>query len=97
MKCFSCSKNAEIKLSYTSREYCSSCFMKLIERRIKKELRKQGLINIKERIYLLRQNTKEYFITKYFLDKIFCQRLRIKEINRLSNKKTIIPWNMDLD
>ena len=98
MKCFSCNKKAEIKLSYTDRQYCNSCFLRLIESRVRKELRKDKIIKAKETLFIINDRSKEYYITKYFLKRIFGNYLSVKDLKdkgRTTNNKIIIPWNMD--
>ena len=48
MLCQKCKKaRGEIKLPYLGLMLCKGCFCKLIERRVKKEIRSKNLINLK--------------------------------------------------
>ncbi|NQU98063.1 hypothetical protein HQ533_01225 [Candidatus Woesearchaeota archaeon] len=92
-KCFGCRQKASIKLSYTKREYCDKCFLKLIEKRVRKDIRINKKIKEKT-IELLNDNSKEFFIAKTLLNNIFGKHLAIKEVKNPS-KETIIPTNLD--
>ena len=78
MLCQKCNKaKAEIKLPYLGLRLCKSCFCKLIERRVKKEIRSKELINEKEKILLLDNNSKEAKISEHILNTAYNNRLNM--------------------
>jgi len=73
MLCQKCKKaNGEIKLPYLSLKLCKACFCKLIEKRVKKEIRSKKLINEKEKILLLDNNSKESRISEHIITGLIC-------------------------
>ncbi len=102
MLCQKCKQaKGEIKLPYLGLRLCKACFCKLIERRVKKEIRSKNLINEKEKILLLDNNTKEAKISEHIIKTAYDNRvelLKVKvnelKIGSLSNKtKEIIKKN----
>ena len=102
MLCQKCKKaNGEIKLPYLSLKLCKACFCKLIEKRVKKEIRSKKLINEKEKILLLDNNSKESRISEHIIRAAYNNRidlLKVKvnalKIGPLSEKtKEIIKKN----
>lgn len=93
-KCLGCGKKSSIKLSYTKRKYCKDCFMKLIEKRVRKDIRQDKDIKPGKTIELLNDGSKEFKITKLFLKNIFEKNLEVKEVKE-TREKTFIPTNMD--
>ncbi len=95
-KCSNCSKQAKIRLSYTKRIYCNNCFLKIIEKRVRKELRIKKYFKPNENIFLFNDNSKEYFVAKYLLNNIFEKHLNLKETKNKNIKgKLLIPTNLD--
>jgi len=95
MLCQKCNRaKAEIKLPYLGLRLCKGCFCKLIERRVKKEIRSKNLINEKEKILLLDNNSKEARISEHILNTAYNNRLNLirAKINNFKlgtlNKKT---------
>ena len=81
MLCQKCKKaKGEIKLPYLGLRLCKSCFCKLIERRVKKEIRSKKLINEKEKILLLDNNSKEARISEYILNTTYNNRLNLVKV-----------------
>ncbi|MBU3941425.1 MAG: hypothetical protein KKF74_00770 [Nanoarchaeota archaeon] len=102
MLCQKCKKaRAEIKLPYLGLRLCRGCFCKLIEKRVKKEIRSKKLINEKEKILLLDNNSKEAKISEHIIRAAYNNRvdlLKVKvnalKIGHLSEKtKEIIKKN----
>ena len=81
MLCQKCNRaKAEIKLPYLSLRLCKSCFCRLIEKRVKKEIRSKELINEKEKILLLDNNSKEARISEYILNTAYNNRLNLIKV-----------------
>ena len=102
MLCQKCKKaKGDIKLPYLGLRLCKACFCRLIEKRVKKEIRSKNLINEKEKILLLDNNSKEAKISEDIIKTAYNNRvelLKVKvnslKINFLSNKvKEIIKKN----
>lgn len=105
MECFRCRKKARINLKHLGR-LCNNCFLKLIEKRVRKELRTKKLIKKDDRILFIDDNSKEFFVC-YFLLKSIIKELPVKietkktkKLNLSSNftkkyDKIIIPWNLE--
>ncbi len=78
MLCQKCSKaKAEIKLPYLGLRLCKACLCRLIEKRVKKEIRSRELINEKEKILLLDNNSKESKISECILNIAYNNRLNL--------------------
>jgi len=68
-KCFSCGKPAVVYLQYVDRAYCKSCFLKLLVKRLRKELRTiKGLTPASE-FYVLKNGLSSFAMR--MLDKAF--------------------------
>jgi len=81
MLCQKCNRaKAEIKLPYLSLRLCKSCFCRLIERRVKKEIRSKELINEKEKILLLDNNSKEARISKHIIRTTYNDRMDLLKV-----------------
>ena len=81
MLCQKCKKaKGEIKLPYLGLKLCKGCFCKLIERRVKKEIRSKELINEKEKILLLDNNSKEARISEHILNATYNNRLNLIKV-----------------
>jgi hypothetical protein len=55
------------KLSYTDREYCNSCLISLLKKRIKKVFRKKGI----PILILKKENSLEFDFALFFLKELF--------------------------
>lgn len=97
--CLLCNNQGKIKLSHTKAPYCNNCFIKYIEKRVRKDLRLGKYFKPNDTIYLFNDNTKEYFVTKFFLEEIFHKNLKIREIKKLDSVPDagiiIVPTNLD--
>ncbi len=89
--CDKCSKKATVKFN---QQYCDDHFLQTIEKRIRKNIRKQD-IDIKHQFYLIKQKGHEYELTKHFLKKIFEGRLKIKEVTKKQPKNNIYATSLD--
>ncbi len=81
MLCQKCNRaKAEIKLPYLGLRLCKACFCKLIERRVKKEIRSKNLINEKEKILLLNNNSKEAKISEHIIRVAYNNRVDLLKV-----------------
>ncbi|MCC7574713.1 hypothetical protein KO361_03925 [Candidatus Woesearchaeota archaeon] len=92
-KCIKCKKESTWT-DHTNQTFCENHFLELIEKRIRKNLRINKTINIKnkEQEYYLKENKENtHLITKYFLKKIFQDKLKItnKEKKEIISSKTL--------
>jgi len=89
MKCYLCSKSAKIK-QQKGRAICDDCFVRLIEKRIRKYTRLNKIFKPEDKI-LIKGDLSKYFvesITKDLPVKIFSNK------NKKSNK-IAIDWTAD--
>ncbi len=81
MLCQKCNRaKAEIKLPYLGLRLCKGCFCKLIERRVKKEIRSKKLINEKEKVLLLDNNSKEARISEHIIKTAYNHRVELLKV-----------------
>jgi len=81
MLCQKCKKaRAEVKLPYLGLGLCKGCFCKLIEKRVKKEIRSKKLINEKEKILLLDNNSKEAKISEHIIRVAYNNRVDLLKV-----------------
>lgn len=77
-----CNKaKGEIKLPYIGLRLCRACFCKLIEKRVKKEIRSKNLINEKEKILLLDNNSKEARISEHIIRVAYNNRVDLLKVS----------------
>lgn len=96
--CFvkNCRSKPEVKLYYVNRQYCKRHFLELIEKRIRKDIRTNNKLDLRKKYLLLNDSSKEFFLARYFLKKIFGDYLKINEVKKHKNQKNlIIPTNLD--
>lgn len=67
--------DASVWVDYTSKSFCRVHFLEFVEKRIRKFLRLNKLINIKESYFLIKDSENKFLVLSYFLDKIFNNRL----------------------
>ncbi|RJQ18134.1 hypothetical protein C4573_00230 [Candidatus Woesearchaeota archaeon] len=84
-----------ITLSYTPIAYKESQFMDIIEKRVRKEIRKYGYFKAKEKVYVLDDGSKEFAVSVSMLKGIFKDVLTLLPVKKLNAKKIIIPWNLE--
>ncbi len=71
MNCFKCKKKAaSIRLGHVPGRLCDGCFLKLIEKRVRKEVRLRKLFSRKDHILILNDKTKESLVSQYLLRSI---------------------------
>ena len=104
MECIKCRKKAGISLRHIG-SVCKSCFLKIVEKRVRKELRTKKLIRKNDRILVVDNGSKEFAVGHYLLKNII-KNLPVKIAKIKTNKailpkttkkydKVIIPWSLD--
>lgn len=78
MKCDFCLKNAVTFIRYNGSHLCSYHFMKYIEKKIKREIRKQINLNPGDKIAVAVSGGKDSMVTLHLIKKIFEDRDDIK-------------------
>lgn len=85
-KCAKCQKKA-IWTDYTQINLCAKHLEETLEKRIRKYMRINKLINLKKTYHLEKNPENKHELTKYFLKKIFSNRLNISD-TKSENKIT---------
>ncbi len=97
MKCTKCKKTAQIKLK-TLGDFCNRCFLEVIEKRVRKDLRLNKWIRKNDKILIIDDKSKESKVGEYLLKSII-KDLPVKITKKKSKAgkfdKIIIPWNLD--
>lgn len=103
MKCIRCKKEADVRLPNLSA--CTSCFEKIIEKRIRKEIRQNSLIEKNDSILIVDDSSAESAVMIYLIDGILKdlpvkisirkQKYSIGDEIKGNFSKIIIPWNTD--
>lgn len=103
MKCVKCNKDAEISLPNLNA--CRKCFEKIIEKRVRKEIRINVLIEKNDKLLFIDDGSAESKVSDYLVKKIIkglpvsCASKKLKYT--LGKKiagdfsKAVIPWNTD--
>jgi len=87
MKCYKCDRPAKVHIGHL-RPLCNNCFIKIIEKRIRKYIRINKLIKKNDKL-LIKDPLSLYFIKKII-------KSPIKIINKKGkNAKEIFPWSLD--
>jgi len=103
MKCVKCGKLGKIKVQNLTA--CESCFLKIIEKRARKEIRLKKLIRKNDNILIINDGSAEYFVSEYLLKKIIKdlpikittkkQKYELGDSVSGAYNKIIVPWNAD--
>ena len=103
MKCIKCSKKANVKVQNLNS--CENCFLDIIQKRVRKELRINKLIRKNDKILIIDDGSPEFYINDYLLKNIIKGLpvvIKIKKLKYVLGKevkgnfnKIIIPWNAD--
>src|SRR3989344_5701744 len=87
MKCYKCNRPEKVHIAHL-RPLCNNCFIKIIEKRIRKYIRINKLIKKNDKL-LIKDPLSLYFIKKII-------KSPIKIINKKGkNAKEVIPWSLD--
>jgi len=103
MKCVKCGRSASVRVQNLNT--CEACFIKIIEKRVRKELRINKLIEKNNRVLIIDDGTASSKVAQYMLPRIIKDMpiiLRLKQIRySLGAKikgmydKIILPWSVD--
>ena len=95
--CSNCKNKAIDNVEYAGKYYCNRHFLELMEKRIRKHIRVKINLDVNKTYTILNDDSSEFHLTKYFLEKIFDGRLALKEIKTKLKDTTnkIIPTNLD--
>jgi len=94
-KCNKCSKPATVSLGHLPK-LCDTCFLFIIEKRIRREIRQKYSLKPNEKIAIVDNNSKESKITEYILKNLAKDMpLTIEVIPTYKENfdKVFIPWN----
>jgi len=105
MVCFRCGKNSRISLKHIG-NMCNGCFLKIIEKRVRKDIRTKKLIRKNDRILMINNSSKEFFVSGFLLRKIIkelpasiairkSKKLNIGQAIAKKYDKIIVPWSLD--
>ena len=100
MKCKSCNnKTSKIHLTYPPHELCEECFLRIIEKRVRKHVRINKLFKKNDKITIINDESKEAQVNKYLLKSII-KNMPVTITEKKTTKgikagKIIIPWNLD--
>lgn len=95
-KCVKCGKKASINLRYGQQNYCDGHFLELVEKRVRKEIRKHYEVDFNKKYELFNDGSAEYEILNYFLTSIFENNLPIKHTKEYEDKNTLFePTNLE--
>lgn len=77
-KCHKCDKKSTWK-DYTGKNYCESHFLGLLEKRVRKNIRINKLISLKEKYDIQEDKENKHLLTAYFLRRIFSDRINLSK------------------
>ncbi|MAE13128.1 hypothetical protein CMO92_01060 [Candidatus Woesearchaeota archaeon] len=89
-----CGKKAEIDLSYESDGVCRHCFLKRMERRVRKEIRDKDVGSWKK-ICLYDLGGASVGLAEHFLKKIFHERIPVERVSSPNGSCTLTPVSAD--
>lgn len=79
-KCEMCTKKAVIELSYGPQYYCKKHFEYIFEKRVKRSIRKYGLVKKGEKLLLAMSGGKDSTVMAYLMQKIFRKTNKIEAL-----------------
>ncbi len=97
MKCIKCQNSADTDLKHLG-NLCSKCFLRTIEKRIRKDLTINKIFSPNDKILIIKDNSLKAELTIYFLNSISKSiPLKIDIKNKIDNKhdKIVLPKNLD--
>lgn len=105
MKCVKCSKDATMDSG--ANPLCNNCFVQVIQKRIRKEIRTNKLFSKADKILIIEDDSVNSAVSKYLidtiLDKLPCeiktkkQKFEIGKSVNTKSDKIVVPWNMDME
>jgi hypothetical protein len=103
MKCLKCKKSGAFKVQ--NLVACRNCFLEIIEKRVRKELRINQLIEKNDKILIIDDDSKESKINMFLLKEIIKGlpvEISIKKMRFILGEnipgnynKILVPWNAD--
>jgi len=105
MECIKCSQKSSISMKHLG-ELCKTCFVEVIEKRVRKELRTKNPLKKNNKIVIINNASKESAVSEYLLKKIIKGLpvdITIKKSSKLNlpsktvqkYDKIIIPWSLE--
>jgi len=105
MKCIKCNRKSQSNFRHIG-PLCRECFLKVIEKRLRKDIRAAKSIQKNDKILLINNESKEYYVGEFLLKsiikqlpvKIYVKKSKsLKMPQKISKKydKIIIPWSLD--
>lgn len=96
--CEKCGKKATIKLRYGQKNYCDNHFVELVEKRVRKEIRKHFNVDFNKEYVIYDNGSAEYKILQKFLESIFENNLPIQTTKTYKNENTLFePTNLETE
>jgi len=94
-KCKKCPKPAKTGLKHLG-PLCTSCFCKVIEKRVRKTMRENSWIKHNDEVFIVDNGTVTFAVTKYLLERISKDLpMEINIVKEPCEGKVIIPWSLD--
>ncbi len=100
MNCIKCTGKAEITSLKHIGPACKGCFLKIIEKRVRKDMRTNQLIKKNDKILILDNESKESVVGRFLLKSIIKDlpvKISISKSKKSNAKynKIIVPWSLD--
>lgn len=104
MNCYKCKRDGKNKTD--NKYFCDKCFLEIIEKRVRKEIRTNNLINKNDKILILNDSSYSSILNEYLIKKIiYNPKIKIKKIKKYNPifnydkkntyNKIVIPWLLD--
>lgn len=102
MGCYKCKNPGDIKFGHFSGVLCRQCFIRLIEKRVRKDARIHKFFIKGETILVLDDGTENAAVTIYMVKRIakhISPKITVSSSEDSAAKfdKIVIPWNLDLE
>ncbi len=102
MKCQKCNKSATVIFKHLG-NLCDNCFIDVVEKRVKKELRNKWKFKKDQRILIIEDETKEGKVSSYLAKLVtkdlplFIEIKKNIDLNKESDNYDVIfiPWSLD--
>ena len=97
MECVKCRKTAEIELAHLPGPVCEQCFVELLEKRVRKHIRKNNFFQRNDKIYVKKDESYNFSVTLWLRKSILKHMPKEFTGEKVSRCKVVVPWNMDLE
>lgn len=105
MECIKCNQKSSISMKHLG-DLCKPCFVKVVEKRVRKELRTKNPLKKNNKIVIINNNSKESAVSEYLLKKIIkdlpvditlkkSTKLNLSSKTLKKYNKIIIPWSLE--